>query len=389
MFVNKGRLPSLLQPADYVAEEQYRRELEAVFLPAWHLVGTIHDAPRSGDYLTTTLCQKPVLVRNFDGEFHAFLNVCAHRHSLLSNLPCGRSWKLSCQYHGWEYEKDGRTGRIPEAKGFKPWDRANLRLHKFRVERCGELLFVSLTANGPSLREFLGTQWESWHDAFDGQHFQYATSWQLECPCNWKIPTENGLESYHMTNVHRFTLGPFPDERNCEHVLDERYTSFSTPVPVNWLQRVQTLLLRLIGARVTNRYEHHLVHPHLQFSTHDVTRLAMTVLPTSPTSCLFRSWIFTVSGAWPRSLSWPIRKPLELAAVAIAKKIHREDFALFASLQQGIAASPYPGVLSSREERIFLLQKYVRERAVLTPPAPCTDETSAGSESSADRVTER
>ena len=68
MFVHGTRLVPLLRPEQYVEVGQYRRELEAVMHSTWHLVGTINDIPRSGDFMTTTVCEKPVMVRNFDGD---------------------------------------------------------------------------------------------------------------------------------------------------------------------------------------------------------------------------------------------------------------------------------------------------------------------------------
>src|SRR5918995_701064 len=76
-----------------------------------------------GDFLTFDLLETPILLRNFDGELRALLNVCPHRHSKLTEKPRGNTEKLRCQYHGWEYNAEGGTGKIPDAKAFRPWDR--------------------------------------------------------------------------------------------------------------------------------------------------------------------------------------------------------------------------------------------------------------------------
>ena len=47
---------------------QYRREIERLFVPAWHLVGTSAELPRDGDFLTLDLLGEPVLVRNCSGN---------------------------------------------------------------------------------------------------------------------------------------------------------------------------------------------------------------------------------------------------------------------------------------------------------------------------------
>src|SRR5262245_62483974 len=113
MFVNQHHLRHLLRPDQYVSEEQYRAELRHLFQPAWHPLATVRDLAKPGDFLTFNLFETPLLLRNCDGELCAFLNVCPHRHSLLSNKPKGHSEAFRCQYHGWEFDKDGHTGKIP------------------------------------------------------------------------------------------------------------------------------------------------------------------------------------------------------------------------------------------------------------------------------------
>ena len=369
MFVNQSRLVHRLAPRQYTDDGQYQREMASLFQPGWHLVGTVHDVPRSGAYMTTTLLGTPVLLRNFDDEVHAFLNVCVHRHALLSSARRGRSWAMACQYHGWEYKKDGRTARIPDARGFRPWDRKHVCLKKFRVERCGELLFVCLEQGGPGLREHLGPLWKTWEEGFDGRCFRLASAWEYECACNWKVATENSLESYHTPTVHPWTFRQYAPESDCEHALDERYTSFTTPVPVSWVRRAQGVLLGVLGMPNRNRYEHHLVHPNLQLSTHDTLRLAMVVEPKSPTTCTFRSWMYTAHGKRWGPHVWLSRWIIQSFAVAFARQVQREDARIFPAIQAGLGASPYPGMLSPREERIFEFQRYVSERTGSTEKA--------------------
>ena len=52
MFVHKTQLEYVLSKEQYCSEAQYKAELEQLFQPAWHLVGTDHDLRREGDYIT-------------------------------------------------------------------------------------------------------------------------------------------------------------------------------------------------------------------------------------------------------------------------------------------------------------------------------------------------
>src|SRR6059058_5877800 len=101
MFIHQSQLQPLLRPDQNYSEEQYRAELRHLFLPAWHPVATTGELARPGSFVTLNLLDTPFLVRNFDGELRAFLNVCPHRHSQLTVEPRGRSERLRCRYHGW------------------------------------------------------------------------------------------------------------------------------------------------------------------------------------------------------------------------------------------------------------------------------------------------
>src|SRR5215471_14425575 len=119
MFTRQGQLEHVLPPAAYHDEAFFRREREALFAPAWHPVCLAAEVARPGDYFAAEAGGKPVLVHNVEGSVRAFVNVCAHRHSLL--VPSGRSQaeRLKCQYHGWEYGPEGRVRRIPDGRSFK------------------------------------------------------------------------------------------------------------------------------------------------------------------------------------------------------------------------------------------------------------------------------
>lgn len=79
MFVHQQQLEFLLPAERYYSPEHHALETERLFLPTWHLVGLKSELPRPGDFRTLDLLGCPVIVRNFDGEHRAFLNVCSHR----------------------------------------------------------------------------------------------------------------------------------------------------------------------------------------------------------------------------------------------------------------------------------------------------------------------
>jgi phenylpropionate dioxygenase-like ring-hydroxylating dioxygenase large terminal subunit len=360
MFVNQHHLAHLLRPEQYTSDEQYRAELRFLFAPAWHPLCTVNDLPRPGDFVTFELLETPILIRNFDGELRAFLNVCPHRHARLTGKAKGNTEKLRCQYHGWEFNKEGGTGKIPEAKAFRPWDRENSCLTRFRLETCGELVFVNFAATGPNLREWLGPLFDRWAPAFGGA-YRHAHTWEADFPCNWKVVLENSLESYHIPLVHPKTFGDMPPEENSWHELEPTYSTYKTMVPNDFPNRSSAWMVRRMGETFTGEYWHHVRHPHITFSGLDVHKLMMCVFPTGPRTCRYRSILYTVRGTRRGPLAWALGRFLRPIVVTVAKKVFNEDGGLFPEIQRGLEASPHRGVIGTREERIFTFQQFVTD----------------------------
>lgn len=376
MFTHDHHLRHLLRPEHYTSEAQHRAELRHLFDTAWHPLATVHDLAKPGDFLTFDLLETPILLRNCDGELRAFLNVCPHRHSRLTDKARGNSLPFRCQYHGWEFNKDGRTGKIPDARAFRPWDRENACMRLFRLETCGEIVFINLGDNGGSLRDWLGPLWDEWSVGFGGD-YRYVATWEQDFPCNWKVVLENSLESYHIPQVHPKTFKEYPEESNAWHDLDLEYSTFRTVIPNDWVSRRVAWLVRRLGVPVTNDYWHHVRHPHVTYSSLDVHRMVQCVFPTSPTTCRYRSILYALRGRRRNPLAWALARVLHPMVILVAKKVFAEDAAIYGAVQRGLTASPHPGVIGTREERVYVFQQYVNRAC----SGPC-QESGAGSQES-------
>ncbi|HEX4145903.1 MAG TPA: aromatic ring-hydroxylating dioxygenase subunit alpha [Pirellulales bacterium] len=366
MFVHQTRLPHVLPPRLYVCPEQYARELEKLFRPAWHVVAGIEDLASDGDFLSLELLGVPLLVRNFGGELHAFLNVCTHRHCLLTHLPCGNQPKLVCQYHGWEYCADGSTTRIPDAGSFRPLPGGPERLRKFAIRVRGPLVFVSLAESPVPLEDLLGPLSEPC-DEHPAERWRLSAAWSYRLDVNWKVPVENTIESYHVPLVHPQTLVKYTDEDATTHEL------FSTGTVMRSLS-VTPLVYRLLARLVLPRLDpsssieqYRLFHgfPHLFLIRTDATLQVMTVLPTSPTACQMAVRLYTLRAAretWVSRLCtwfWGRLKSY------VVKMILAEDIRLLPDIQRGMQHSPFQGTISMREELVFAFQDYVRRQCGL------------------------
>jgi phenylpropionate dioxygenase-like ring-hydroxylating dioxygenase large terminal subunit len=369
MFVHQTQLRHLLEPADYCDEERHRLELDRLFRPGWHVLGTTAEVPRPGDFLTRELLGRPLLLRNCDGTFHAFLNVCAHRHCLLTHEPKGWAPTLRCQYHGWEFKPDGRTGRIPDAQCFRPFDRDNAHLRQFRTETRGQLIFVCLEDNGVSLDDYLGPFAEECRHWF-APPFRQAWVWQTDYNANWKIILENSLESYHVPCLHQKSFGIMPAEAACQHELADRHTTFRTVETFSWISAIQNMMVHSLGQPTTNIYTHHHAHPNMTFVSMDVLRMIHMLQPTSATTCRHRIWLYSLRGFRKNPWAWLIAKILSAFVVRVARQITFEDAGIFADVQKGLEASDFPGVIGTREERVWAFQRFLLS-ACGREPAPC------------------
>ncbi|MFL5327687.1 MAG: aromatic ring-hydroxylating oxygenase subunit alpha [Gemmataceae bacterium] len=385
MFVHQSQLRHLCTPEQYYSAASHRAETESIFLPAWHLVATTNELTKPGDFVSLELLGRPILIRNMDGVLCAFLNVCAHRHARLTDLPCGNSPQLRCQYHGWEYDQRGRTAKIPDAQAFRPFDRENAQLRKLRVATCGQLVFVSFATEGPSLEDFIGPLFPRWNKGFDGDEFRLASAWGQDFPCNWKVVLENSLESYHIPCVHPKTFGDMPLEKKCWHILEPGFTTFRTQIDDTWINRQQNWAARRLGSENSGEYEHHCLHPHMTVARLDIHWIAMVVYPTSPTTCHYRNWTFTLHGKRRGPLAKLLAFGLQRVVTHVAKRVFAEDGAIYSAVQKGLEASPHPGVIGTREERIYVFQKYVTDalanhRADVNgcQDSPCTVESQTG-----------
>jgi choline monooxygenase len=365
MFVSQSRLPHLLSPSAYWCDKNYEAECD-VLRKSWHVVACKPELSKPGDFLTQTVLGTPVQVRNFDGQIHALSNVCAHRHALISSQACGNSAAMKCQYHGWEYKADGNTGRIPQPKNFVPFDAPRPCLPRYAIATAGQLIFVNLSQEPTSLRDFLGEDFYLQLENQFGDEWALSLKWWPEYSVNWKIPVENSLEAYHVPSVHPKTFVEDPGDDRSEHLLFEHRTAFGTSLPFSPHSRIHAMFERLegrfmksIGHSPTNTYWQHHVFPNLLFSFTDAISLVNCVLPTGPTSC--RATVFQF-GRLPRGSGSLLRVWAKLWAwmkAGITKKILVEDLEIFGSIQAGLRASCQPGVLGRCEERIHRFQQFM------------------------------
>ncbi len=366
MFLHKSRLPHVLEPASYCSDEQYQRELEVLFRPGWQIVGTIDELPRDGDFKTFELFGQPILLRRSGNQFDAYLNVCVHRHCLLTSASCGNSPRIRCQYHGWEYDRQGRTAHIPAPKNFVPWDRETNHLDKYRLETCGSLLFLSLNPAAVELTEYLEDGHATLNRLFSPP-WRPLRSWTTTIDVNWKIPVENSLEGYHIPSVHARTFKVAPTPERTTHILGPSGTTFRTasvaPGRIEaTLFEIENCLLRALRRENSRSYTHYHLFPNILVSSTDMFSLCVTATPLGPMRTQVDVRLFCYL---PHDRHWFLRGCCAIWGrlnAALSKAILTEDFGIYPAIQRGLASSPHPGCLGAIEERVHAFQTFVHDR---------------------------
>jgi len=211
----------------------YEREMARIFCgPGWAYVGLAAEIPNAGDYLTTRIGDRSVVVtRDEHGEVHAFLNRCAHRGVKLCRERRGNERVFICPYHHWSYDARGRLRGVPFIKGVKqlggmPADfrREDHDIPALKITERGGVLFASFDDEPPDFADYLGEVNTAYFDrVFDGRSLEVLGYARQLIPGNWKLMFENIKDPYHASLLHVFlvTFGLFRADQKSQVRMDD------------------------------------------------------------------------------------------------------------------------------------------------------------------------
>lgn len=199
--------PVRLDAARYCDPARAERERDRLFLHYPQVAGMSCDlAP--GAYAAETVAGVPVLLlRDEGGTFRAFLNACRHRGTMLAE-GCGSAKRFTCPWHAWSYDQTGRLVSVPHPDGFEGIEKETHGLVALPAEERHGLLFVGLTpgedldldnALGDLGAELGSFHFEQLHRT-DVRHTDFAL--------NWKLANDTGFEVYHVSFLHKDSVGP-------------------------------------------------------------------------------------------------------------------------------------------------------------------------------------
>ncbi|MBC7542608.1 MAG: aromatic ring-hydroxylating dioxygenase subunit alpha [Candidatus Sericytochromatia bacterium] len=188
----------------YQSADQFGREYQALFRSLPLVLAPSSELPRPGDYLTCDDYGTPLLItRDADGAVHVFENRCRHRGARLVSAGQGRDrHAFACPYHGWTYGNTGDLRHVTHGECFADTDTATHGLVRLPAqERFGLIWAVLDPAGRIDVDAYLGAMAPEIAE-LDLERHVTLPPYERPFAGNWKLYTENFLESYHVHHAH-------------------------------------------------------------------------------------------------------------------------------------------------------------------------------------------
>ena len=197
----------------YTDPHIYAMEQKNLFQgPTWNFLCLDVEIPNPGDYKTTFVGDAPIIVvRTKDGGVNALMNRCAHKGSLICYKPRGNVQELTCVYHNWVYNLDGKLTGVPFRKGVggkggvgPEFDADEHNLVRLRVDTYRGLVFGSFCEDTPAFKDYIGAELIASIDRVFIKPLKVLGYHSQMLPNNWKLYAENNKDSYHASLLHVF-----------------------------------------------------------------------------------------------------------------------------------------------------------------------------------------
>lgn len=226
--------PASLPARFYYDPAQFETEQSLIWRRNWIYVGRSNDlAPMTVRRLDVA-GQALILIKDKDGSLTCFHNTCRHRGAEL----CAKDAKLNsrlitCPYHQWSYDLQGRLVRVPYATPTPDFDKSAHGLFPVHVWQWSGFIFVCLAdppppfENTPDLGVHALDNWPM-ADLVTGH------SAVKEVACNWKIFWENYNECLHCPGIHPMLCDMVPVYQRGIMAANEdaAWTPAAAPEPV-------------------------------------------------------------------------------------------------------------------------------------------------------------
>ena len=193
--------------AAYSSPERLALEKQKLFLALPLLMTMSCHIPENGDFVTDDSTDVPILiVRGDDGKVRAFVNACRHRGARLVEDVGQVRKALTCPYHAWSYDTQGKFMHAPSKEYFEGLDFADCNLRQLACTERDGMIWVRAGGNEAididAHLDGLAPEFASY--GFDAYH--HYESREIHCQMNWKAIIDTFLEPYHLAVLHKNTV---------------------------------------------------------------------------------------------------------------------------------------------------------------------------------------
>ena len=357
----------------YRSERVWAAEKELIFCREWLCAGREEELPNEpGAYhLLEILGESIILVRNRERQLRAFYNTCRHRGARLCGAPATgnavprlsggiRGGRITCPYHQWSYDLDGRLLGAPHLAGVTGFDKSHFSLYPVGILCWGGFVFLNLTpATAATLPQQLGPIPER-IARYPLNELRIGHSIRYEVAANWKVLCENYNECYHCAGVHPELCEVVPafrerggagldwlsgiPHRTGAYTFTSSGTTRRRPFPT-------------LSEEERVRHKGEVVYPNLFLSLACDHVAAFILQPRDAThTSIDCHFLFE-----PYEIAQPGFDPLD--TVEFWDLVNRQDWAICEAVQQGISARVHErGYYAPMEDYNLDIRRYVLER---------------------------
>ena len=194
--------------SDFTCPELLAQEQQIYFRKTPLFMGFSLDLPKPNTYWADNTTGVPILmVRDHEGRFRAFANVCRHRGNMVVAEGKGTKDRFSCPFHAWTYSNTGNLIAINQHDHFGNVTLEELPLMELPAAELYGTLWVRPSQGEPiDEEETLGglqSDLEFWQP---GIHIP-TDSCVIDVRANWKLTIDTYGENYHLNILHAKSVG--------------------------------------------------------------------------------------------------------------------------------------------------------------------------------------
>ena len=210
--------------SNYTDPARFAAEHQRLFLCEPQILGHETQLPNAGDAMVWDWLGLPLItVRDKAGQIATFKYVCRHRGMRLVQEQGQASLRsMVCPYHQWTYGLDGALRNIPRDEMFTDVDIQAMGLARVATEVRHGLIWVQAEGEMDLDGHLAGLGADL--DEFGMADYHFCQQSVRTVDANWKLIQDAFLDAYHVTRLHKDTVGPFFPDSLAETDLIGRHT---------------------------------------------------------------------------------------------------------------------------------------------------------------------